>query len=228
MSDRLKLISHPLCPYVQRAVIVLTEKQVEFERVDIDLADKPAWFLSLSPTGKTPLLIVGETHALFESAAIVEYLDESTKPALMPSDPIKRARSRAWIEFASGTLADIAVLYSAPDEWAFADKCSALKRRFVQIDAVLVGPWFAGEQLGLVDAAFAPVVRYLDTFERLADLKLADGLVHIAKWRGALAKRPSVASAVAPDYPARLEKFLLAWDAHLTRVIIEHSLVAAS
>ena len=81
MSDCLTLISHPLCPYVQRAVIVLTEKQVAFERVDIDLADKPAWFLSLSPTGKTPLLMVGETHALFESAAIVEYLDESTKPA---------------------------------------------------------------------------------------------------------------------------------------------------
>ena len=228
MFDTLKLVSHPLCPYVQRAVIVLTEKQVAFERVDIDLADKPAWFLSLSPTGKTPLLMVGETHALFESAAIVEYLDESTKPALMPSDPIKRAHSRAWIEFASGTLSDIAALYSAPDERAFGDKCSALKRRFVQIDAVLAGPWFAGEQFGLVDAAFAPVFRYLDAFERLADLKLADGLVRLAEWRGALTGRPSVMIAVAPDYAAQLEKFLLARRGYLTRVIIEHSLVASS
>lgn len=228
MSDRLKLVSHPLCPNVLRAVIVLTEKQVAFERVDIDLADKPTWFLSLSPTGKTPLLMVGETHALFESAAIVEYLDESCGPPLMPTEPIKRARSRSWIEFASGTLADIAGLYAAPDESAFADKCSALKRRFVQIDAVLAGPWFAGEQFGLVDAAFAPVFRYLDAFERLADLKLADGLVRLAEWRGALAERPSVTIAVAPDYPARLEKFLLARRAYLTRVIIEQSLVAAS
>jgi glutathione S-transferase len=173
------------------------------------------------------LLMVGAKHALFESAAIVEYLDESFGAPMMPVDPIERARSRAWIEFASGALADIAGLYAASDQSTFADKCSALKRRFVQIDAVLAGPWFAGEQFGLVDAAFAPVFRYLDAFERLADLKLADGLVRLADWRGALAERPSVKIAVAPDYPERLEKFLLARSAHLTRVITEYSLVAA-
>jgi glutathione S-transferase len=152
MTDCLRLISHPLCPYVQRAVIVLSEKQIAFERVDIDLADKPSWFLALSPTGKTPLLMVGETHVLFESAAIVEYLDESYGPALMPTDPIERARSRAWIEFASGTLAEIAGLYAAPTDLGFANKRSALARRFVQIDNALGAPWFAGQQFGLVDA----------------------------------------------------------------------------
>ena len=224
LSDSLKLVSHPLCPYVQRAVIVMTEKQVAFERIDIDLADKPAWFLELSPTGKTPLLMVGETHALFESAAIVEYLDETCGTPLMPTDPIERARSRAWIEFASGTLADIAGLYAAPDEPAFANKCAALERRFGQIDAALAGPWFAGEDFGLVDAAFAPVFRYLDAFERLAGLALADGLARLSEWRQALAERPSVGVAVAPDYPARLEQFLLARRSYLTRAILEHSL----
>ncbi len=139
----------------------------------------------------------------------------------MPADPVKRARSRAWIEFASGTLADIAGLYAAPDESAFANKCSALERRFVQIDAAVAGPWFAGEQFGLVDAAFAPVFRYLDAFERLANLKLADGHVRLAEWRGTLAERPSVKIAVAPDYPERLEKFLLARGGYLTGVIID-------
>lgn len=218
MSDPLKLVSHPLCPYVQRAVIVMTEKQVAFERVDIDLADKPAWFLALSPTGKTPLLMVGATHALFESAAIVEYLDETRGAPLMPADPIERARSRAWIEFASGALADIAGLYAAPDEPAFASKQVALIQRFNQIDAALIGPWFSGERFGLVDAAFAPVFRYLDAFDRLAGLTLADGSVRFAEWRLALAKRPSVVTAVAPDYPARLEHFLLAQNSHLSRV----------
>lgn len=227
MSDRLKLVSHPLCPYVQRAVIVMTEKQVAFERVDIDLADKPAWFLALSPTGKTPLLMVGETHALFESAAIVEYLDETCGTPLMPADPIERARSRAWIEFASATLADIAGFYAAPDESAFASKQVALERRFGQIDAALAAPWFAGAQFGLVDAAFAPVFRYLDAFERLAGISLADGLARLAGWRLALANRPSVVAAVAPDYPERLELFLLARGSHLTRIILEHSLATA-
>ena len=60
MVAALKLISHKLCPYVQRAVIALTEKGVEFERIDIDLANKPDWFLKISPLGKTPVLQVGD------------------------------------------------------------------------------------------------------------------------------------------------------------------------
>src|SRR5437660_1085994 len=59
VAASLKLISHKLCPYVQRAVIALTEKGVGFERVDIDLANKPDWFLAISPLGKTPVLVVG-------------------------------------------------------------------------------------------------------------------------------------------------------------------------
>ena len=59
MTAPLKLISHKLCPYVQRAVIALAEKGVPFERVDIDLSNKPDWFLALSPFGKTPVLMVG-------------------------------------------------------------------------------------------------------------------------------------------------------------------------
>jgi glutathione S-transferase len=50
---KLLLISHPLCPYVQRAVISLTEKEIAFERVDLDLANKPEWFKAISPLGKT-------------------------------------------------------------------------------------------------------------------------------------------------------------------------------
>jgi len=63
----LKPVSHTLCPYVQRAVITLHEKQIPHEREYVDLAQKPAWFLALSPLGKVPLLLVGDT-GLFESA----------------------------------------------------------------------------------------------------------------------------------------------------------------
>ena len=60
MAAPLKLISHKLCPYVQRAVIALTEKGIAFERIDIDLVHKPEWFLAISPLGKTPVLKVGD------------------------------------------------------------------------------------------------------------------------------------------------------------------------
>ena len=71
----LKLVSHYLCPYVQRAIIALSEKQVPFEKEYIDLGDKPDWFVKKSPLGKTPLLIADDA-AIFESAVIVEYLED--------------------------------------------------------------------------------------------------------------------------------------------------------
>lgn len=227
MTRSLHLVSHHLCPYVQRAVIVAAEKGIAFERTSIDLAAKPDWFLALSPTGKVPLLRVtdeaGVEHVLFESAAICEYLDETSPGALLPGAPLARARTRGWVEFASGTLGDIAGLYGAPDEAAFEAKRKALTRRFAQLEAALAGPatgpWFTGEGFGLVDAAFGPVFRYLDAFETLAGLHLSDGLPKVAAWRAALAARPSVAGAVAADYPERLAIFLRARGSHLSGLL---------
>ena len=97
MTASLKLISHKLCPYVQRAVIALKEKGVPFERVDIDLANKPDWFVKLSPLGKVPVLVVstdkGEV-ALFESNVICEYIEETQAGArLHPADALKACRA---------------------------------------------------------------------------------------------------------------------------------------
>ena len=153
----LTLISHALCPYVQRAAIVLKEKNVSFERLDVDLSNKPDWFLRLSPLGKTPVLSVGG-EAVFESAVICEYLDETRRPRLHPEDALARARERAWMEFGSALLSGIAVLYSAADDATLDKARAALRGRFEQLEAVLSdGPWFAGRRFGLVDAVFGPV-----------------------------------------------------------------------
>ena len=100
----LTLISHPLCPFVQRSAIVLLEKNVPFERVNVDLSAKPDWFLALSPTGKVPLLKVhqanGEDALIFESMVICEYLNETQDgDSMYADDALVRARQRAWIEF---------------------------------------------------------------------------------------------------------------------------------
>lgn len=218
-----KLISFKLCPYVQRAAIVLAEKGVPFERIDIDLAAKPDGFLKLSPLGKVPVLVVteedGRDEVLFESAVIAEYLDEVLAPRLHPADPLTKARHRAWIEFASATLADIAGFY-AGDEAVFGTKRTALVEKFARLEAELGdGPWFGGAHFGLVDAAFAPVFRYFDLFDRVLDHGILDGKPKLAAWRAALAARPSVAGAVAADYPEALAAFIVRRDGHLGRLI---------
>ena len=218
-----KLISFKLCPYVQRAAIVLAEKDVPFERIDVDLANKPDWFLKLSPLGKVPVLVVtgedGREEVLFESAVIAEYLDEVLAPRLHPADPLTRARHRAWIEYASATLADIGGFY-AGDAAAFAAKRDALAEKFARLEAELGdGPWFGGESFGLVDAAFAPVFRYFDLFDWVLDHGILAGKPKLAAWQAALAARPSVAGAVAADYPEALAAFIVRRDGHLGRLI---------
>lgn len=208
MAAPLRLISHKLCPYVQRAVIALTEKGVPFERIDIDLANKPDWFLAISPLGKTPVLQVGDT-AIFESAVILEYLEETQPKPLHPADPLTRAEHRAWIEFGSAVLSDIAGFYAAPDEATFKAKTSQLEQRFARLEArVAAAPWFDGENFSLVDAVFGPVFRYFDVFDEIAEFGILVGKPKLACWRKSLAARPSVRAAVSVDYPALLRDFL--------------------
>jgi glutathione S-transferase len=231
MAVQLRLISHKLCPFVQRAVIVASEKQIEFERVDIDLANKPGWFLAISPTGKVPVLVVIEAdgihHVLFESAVIAEYLDEMSGDPLLPAKPLDRARERAWVEFASATIADIGKLYSAAGEAAFEEARDAVAARLAQLDTEIAGPFFAGARFGLVDAAFAPAFRYLDVFDWRLGHSAVDRTPKVAEWSRALAARPSVRAAVAGDYAERLIDFVVAKNSHLGRQLERHALEIA-
>src|SRR6185295_3179502 len=137
-TTQLTLVSHRLCPYVQRAAIALAEKGVPFTRRDVDLANKPDWFKAISPLGKTPVLLVGAT-AIFESAVILEYLEDTQQRPLHPADPLARAEHRSWIEFGSAILNDIAGLYGAPDEASFATKVAALRTKFARVEERLKG-----------------------------------------------------------------------------------------
>jgi glutathione S-transferase len=224
-TSGLTLVSHHLCPYVQRAAIALAEKGVPFERVTIDLAAKPEWFKAISPLGKVPLLRVarpdGSEAVLFESAVICEYIEETQPgPKLHPDNPVERAEHRAWIEFASSVLSDIYVLETTPDARLFEEKRQMLADKFARLDGVLGdGPYFAGARFSLVDAAFAPALRYFDTFDRIADFGILSGKLRLAAWRTALAARPSVRAAVGADYPARLRQFLEAQRSHLRTLL---------
>lgn len=208
MTGPLTLVSFDLCPYVQRAAIVLAEKEVPFERINVDLANKPEWFKTISPTGKVPLLRVGD-DVLFESSVIVEYLEETQPNPLHPQAPLSKARHRAWMEFGSTILGDIWIIETTPDVTAFQAKARLLKEKFTRLENILnVGPYFAGEKFSIVDAVFAPVFRYFDVFDRILDLGVFEGLPKVQAWRRALATRPSVANAVVPNFKDLLSNFL--------------------
>lgn len=208
MSEKITLISFALCPYVQRAVIMLNEKGVAFERINIDLANKPEWFLQISPQGKVPVLKVGD-EVLFESAAIVEYLDEVYGPRLHPHDPIARARHRAWMEFGSAVLSDNWTIATAKTQEAFDAAVTAVRTKLTRLEGELgKGPWFAGEHFSLVDAIFAPAFRYCELFEQLAELDIMEGLPRLRAWRDALLARNSVVNAAPIDFTDGVKAFM--------------------
>lgn len=220
MTGQYELISHVLCPYVQRSVIVLKEKNIPFKRTDIDLANKPDWFLKLSPLGKVPVLKVGDV-VLFESAVISEYLDEVTEGSLHPADPLVKAQHRAWIEFASAILADIWNMYTTKDMGVFEEKVAQIKQKLKRVNDVLdaKGPYFAGETFHLVDAVFAPTLRYFPVFEAIKPFHFYEGLDKLSRYAEALKARQSVKDAVKSDYnEARLAAFKTV-DSHLATLI---------
>ena len=223
MAAALKLISHKLCPYVQRAVIALTEKGVAFERIDIDLGNKPGWFLKISPLGKVPVLTIetgGREVALFESNVICEYIEETQSGAkLHPQDPLQRAEHRAWMEFGSAILADLWGLETTTDPATFENKRQAISAKFARVEMALgEGQFFAGADFSLVDAVFAPIFRYFDVFDELTDTGVFRETPKVRKWRAELARRPSVRAAAGPDYPDLLRAFLVRHDAHLLKL----------
>jgi len=210
VMNSLTLISHPLCPFVQRAAIVLLEKQVPFERINVNLRDKPAWFLALSPSGKVPVLQVrrpdGRTGVLFESMAICEYLLETQPgPSLYPDDPILRAMHRAWIELSTATLGDTWAYLNAKDAPTASSWAVSLDKKLAQFEQVLEhGPYFNGDRFGMVDVVMAPVFRYFDVLRPASWASILARYPRVDAWRHAVLGRSSVAAAVTPDYPELL------------------------
>lgn len=213
----LVLVSHNLCPYVQRAAIVMLENDIDFSRQHIDLSEKPNWFTSISPLGKTPVLLVGDV-ALFESSIICEYLNEAYMLKMHSGDPLVRAQHRAWMEFGSTLLNTIGSFYSATTDEGMDEKTAEMTQKFARIEAILdVGPYFYGAQFHMVDAVFAPIFRYFDVFDQIIDLGIFARTPRLREWRIALRNRVSVQRAVDGNYDELLKAFLLKRNSALSR-----------
>ena len=210
----LTLISHPLCPFVQRSAIVLLEKNVPFERVNVDLSAKPDWFLALSPTGKVPLLKVhqanGEDAIIFESMAICEYLNETQDgDSMYADDALERARQRAWIEFSTSTLGNAWQFLNATDQAIADSKRAVFREQLARIESELSsGPYFSGTKFSMVDAVYAPIFRYFSVIDASVSESIFEGLPRTYAWKAALAKRESVKSAVPADYAELFQNHL--------------------
>jgi len=227
-TPKLKLISHILCPYVQRVRIILHEKKIPHDIEFIDLSNPPSWFKEISPLGNVPVLLIGSemgdevsNDALFESNVIIEYLDEISPGSLHPNNVLSKAKNRAWMEFGSEILDVIGRLYSAKDKTTFDNNVVSLKQKFNTIEAELPqgACYFNQNTFFMVDAVFGPIFRYFDIIDEIGDFGIFSTTPNVRTWRRALQQRPSVQQAVVSDYPQRLLQFFKQRKSYLSELI---------
>lgn len=165
-------------------------------------------------------MLRAEGEVIFESAVILEYLEDTQAPGLHPVAAIERARHRAWIEYGSSVLNDISNFYNAADTAALQARTHVLRDKFERVEAALgAGPYFAGSTFSLVDAVFGPIFRYWRVFDTVRNFGVFDRLPKVQAWSTALAQRPSVRDAVDAGYESRLRQFLIERHSHLSSLI---------
>jgi glutathione S-transferase len=175
------------CPYAARARIVLAEKGLEFETVEIDLSDRPAWLYEKNPAGRVPVIEEDGGDPLPESAVIMEFLEERyPEPALLPADPADRAFVRLLI-FRDDELTSPYYALRRGEDGATEAFDAALGR----FDALLAErPYLSGAEFGLADIALVP------WFLRARDMLGVelDGYPSVSDWLARLEERPSIAA----------------------------------
>jgi glutathione S-transferase len=185
MGGMLTLYDASRCPYCARVRILLAEKQVQYEPVEIDLADRPAWLFEKNPLGKVPVL-EEDDFSLPESRVIMEYVEESFPvPPLLPSDPPERARLRLWFErFDAFSSPYYRVVFEG-------GPVEELETALAKLDAAFrAGPYLVGSQYSLADIAYVP---WIIRVKGRAGIDL-DRYTNLSRWLARLSKRPAIAS----------------------------------
>jgi glutathione S-transferase len=174
------------CPYCARVRIVLGEKGIEYEPVQIDLDDRPSWIYAKNPLGRVPVL-EEDAFVLPESAVINEYLEERyPEPALWPADAAERSLARLLV-FRFDQLSRPYYALRRGEDGAR----ERLDAELAKLNAVLEAqPFLTGRDYGLTDIAYVPwLVRARDRMG--VDLGRFPAL---AGWLERLAARPAIAA----------------------------------
>ena len=201
----IEIISSQTCPFAQRTRMALIEKQIDFELREIDLQNKPRWFLNISPYGKVPVVRRGE-DVVFESAVINEYLEEVFPEfPLLPRDPLDRAKARIWIDFANVRFVPhfYKVLLTQDAEGQACHREKILEAinhmEFAWLRNRSTGPYWLGEKLTLADLTLYPHLQRFCAIEYYRGFSIPEEANELRAWLAAMAALPSAKATRRPD-----------------------------
>ncbi|MYJ52066.1 MAG: glutathione S-transferase family protein [Gammaproteobacteria bacterium] len=204
MSE-LRLVQSEVCPYAQRTHMCLLEKSVDFEVVEVDLGNKPAWFEEISPYSKVPVLQHGDVR-LYESSIINEYLEDAfPEPALLPKSPADRARARIWIDFDNVKFVPafyrVLLEQESSRQQALVDEIIGHLEFFESegLPGDWEGPFWFGKEVSLVDLALYPHFERLVVLETYRNIAIPPACARLGEWYAAMKERDSARQTAHDD-----------------------------
>lgn len=195
----MRLYSGTVDPYSHRCRIVLFEKGMDFEVIDVDLTNKTEDLAILNPYGEVPVLVERDL-VLSEANIINEYIDERfPHPQLMPADPVMRARARLFLyNFEKDLFSHIKDIESSDEETA--DRA----RKVVRDNLTQLVPIFGkqsylmGDEYSMLDVAITPLLWRLGHY----GIELPNQASPLLKYAERLFSRPMYAEAMTPSEKA--------------------------
>lgn len=212
----IKVVSFKICPFVQRVTALLEAKEIPYEIEFIDLKNKPQWFLDLSPTGQVPVLITEEGEALFESDAIVEYLDEAYEPIEKGVTATQHAKDRAWSYQASKHYLVQCSAQRSPDPETLSERTEKLGKAFEKAEKQLgEGPYFKGKTLSNVDIAWLPLLHRASVIQKYSKYDFLEKYPKVKAWQKALLESGLAEKSVPEDFVEAFTGFYLSDSTYL-------------
>ena len=203
--ESIKIYSSARCPYAQRTRMLMIEKEIPFELTEVDLRNKPDWFLAVSPYGKVPV-IVDDGQTIYESAIINEYLDEKyISIPMMPEEPVERAKARIWMDYCTNKYLTLSrkLLVDHGNEELQTENKKKMKESLIYIEKECFeknenGPFWLGNKISLVDLHYAPFFERFGAFKELFGVEWPEECIKISNWWSAIQKRDSYKMTVLP------------------------------
>ncbi|CAD8198547.1 unnamed protein product [Paramecium octaurelia] len=196
----LTLVSYNISPFVLRVTSALNYLQIPFEQKDIDIANKPEWFVKANPLEKVPTLLVGN-KVIQESLVILEYINSLTPNSLLPNDPLEKAINRGKAEFSNDVVGVVLGLTAAPTEEGFNNGLADLKWYFDKLENWLNQTKFIySDELTLADFAYIPIFAIIQVLQPHLKVNLFEGFPKVQQYGTTLLSLPRVAASKPEGY----------------------------
>ncbi|MDN2483632.1 glutathione S-transferase family protein [Vibrio agarivorans] len=207
----IKIVSFTICPFVQRVTAALEARNLPYEIEYISLKEKPQWFLDISPNGQVPVMVTESGVSLFESDAIVEFIEDEYGPLEQGVSNEQKALDRAWSYLGSKNYLPQCGMMSSKDEQTLLERESKLRQALGKVEKQLSGEslFFISDSLSNVDIAWLPVLHRAAIIEQATCHDLLRDLPKVKAWQKALLNTGLAEKSVSEDFVEKFKAFYL-------------------